>query len=278
MVEHVVVEQIVVLGDQEKVQLDQVQEARNQTDGVDAGAHPRDGAAGAELVQRAPAAGGQFLHQRRHPLLGVMEQQVEVVDHQQVDRSQAEPLQAVLVGTHDAVVAVIEVQRERQRIAPVLLVQKIGPSGGAQHAAHLGGDHELLARAAAQEFAEAMLALAMAVERRGVEVADAGFPGALDHLPGGGAADIAEQVADRRTAEPKPGEFDAGAPQCCRLHALPNHGGRARVHRRAAPVALPVLISPLAVNYIVSNHAVRVGPTVRHGGAAASATGRRSTE
>ena len=164
-----------------------------------------------------------------------MEQLVEVVDHQQVDRAEAEALQAVLVGAHDAVVAVVEVQRERQRVAPVLLVEQVGPGGGAQHAAHLGRHLELFAGAPAQEFAEAMFAFAVAVEWRGVVVADAGVPGALHHLPGGRVADRAEQVADRRAAETEPGEFDAGAPQGCRLHVLPNHGETQLVHRGSAP-------------------------------------------
>ena len=200
VVQYVVVQQVVVLGDQEEVELHQVQEAWDEADEIDAGAHAGDGAAGTQLVQRAPAAGSHFLHQRADALLGVMEHLVEVVDHQQVDRAEAEALQAVLVGTHDAVVAVVEVQRERQRIAPVLLVEQVGTGGGAQHAAHLGGDLEPVARVPAQEFAEAVFALAVAVERRGVEVADAGVPCALQNSFGGRVADGAKQVADRRTA------------------------------------------------------------------------------
>ena len=43
---------------------------------------------------------------------------VDVVDHQEVDPRQAEALQAVLVGAHHAVVAVVEAQLERQAAGP----------------------------------------------------------------------------------------------------------------------------------------------------------------
>ena len=155
------VEQVVVLGDEKKIQIQQVEEAGDQPHGVDAGAETANRAAAAQFLQRPPAAGGQFDLERCHPF-GGMKQQVEVVDHQEFDGAEAQALQAVLVGTHDAVVAVVEVQRERERLLPELLAQRVRSTVGRSTRPTLVD--ELVAPQPAQEFAEAVLALAVAVE------------------------------------------------------------------------------------------------------------------
>jgi len=71
----------------------------------------------------------------------------------------------------------------------------------AQQAADLGRDGVGLARLLPQECAQTPFGQAEAIERRGVEEADASLPGACDRCFGIGVADGGEQSAERGGAE-----------------------------------------------------------------------------
>jgi len=124
----------------------------------------------------------------------------DVVDQQNVDLDDAEPLLAVLEGTQNAVVRVVEDGLKRQRVLPpfAAVVRR-----GARHEvpAGFGGQHILVTRIAAQCIAQTMLGFRMAVVRRRVEKADA-------CLHGGGhrgqrlfVGQIAVQAAERCGAQ-----------------------------------------------------------------------------
>ncbi len=70
-----------------------------------------------QLVERlGGAVHGGGVHLRLD--LGAVGEGVDVVDVEDVDVVEAEPLQAVLVGAHDAVIGIVEIGLERQRLAP----------------------------------------------------------------------------------------------------------------------------------------------------------------
>jgi hypothetical protein len=68
-------------------------------------------------------------------------------------------------------------------------------------ASDLGADQILVARIRRQRFAEPKLRESCAVERRGVEVADAAVPGRVDRGDRFIVRDVAIHVAERRRAE-----------------------------------------------------------------------------
>ena len=134
-------------------------------------------------------------------LLAVVEEAVEVVDQQQVNGVEAQPLQAVFPRAHDAVVSVVEAEIEGQAADPEALLERIEVTGGREHPADFGREHEVLALLLAEKVSEAVLAFAIAVERGGVVVADAGVPGRLQGVLGLGFADGVEKLAQRSTAK-----------------------------------------------------------------------------
>src|SRR5690606_9817083 len=92
-----------------------------------------------------------------------------------------------------------------------------------EEAPDLGREHELAAAPAAQRLAETMLRQPETVERRSVEIADAGVPAGLER---GARLRVGERlvhVAERRPAEAHDGDLDARLaqyPPVVRSHAL----------------------------------------------------------
>ena len=78
---------------------------------------------------------------------------VEIVDQQDVDPVDAEPLQAVLERAHHAVVAVVEHGLELEAAEPLVL-DRVGAERPAQDAADLGRDDIVVARLAVERAAE----------------------------------------------------------------------------------------------------------------------------
>ena len=79
--------------------------------------------------------------------------------------------------------------------------------------ADLGGQAEILARPAVQAEAHAHLAQAAAVERGGIEIADALGKGAAHGLDAGHRFEPLEKIAQRRAAHTEDGQLKRGAPE-----------------------------------------------------------------
>ena len=135
---------------------------------------------------------------------------VKVVDHQQIDRGQAQPLQAILKRTHDAVVAEVDAKIKGQRCGPPAAVKSCQVGRGVEDAANLGRDHKLAAILLAQKMADAMFALAVAVEGCGVKVAHTGVPSGLQGTLRLLFAEHIKEIAQRRGAQAKFGDVSAG--------------------------------------------------------------------
>ena len=102
---------------------------------------------------------------------------VRVVDVKDVDALDAQPRNALLDRTHDAVVREVKDGIERGRIGKRLALWR---SARAEKAADLGREHELIARLGPQDGAETLLREAVSILRRGIEKANARRPGGLD--------------------------------------------------------------------------------------------------
>ena len=163
--------------------------------------------------------------------------QVEIVDQQRIDRGQAESRQAVLIGAQHAVAAVVEAQIERQAAGPARLGEGRGIGRPAVDAADLGAQHEAVARLGAEHAADPMLALAVAVPGRGVEIADAGGIGRLDREVGLRLVDHLDRIAERAAAKAEARDRESGLAQPARLE---------RVHPRQAYIR----ITPLPVVWV----------------------------
>src|SRR4029079_2023890 len=123
----------------------------------------------AELVERLVGTLHGLLKHARLGILAVSEA-VDVMKQQDVDAVHATALHAVLVGTHDAIIGVVEVRLERERIAP-RVGRILGAAPGRETATALGGEDK--AATITQLVADQVLGAAVTVERRGVEIADA---------------------------------------------------------------------------------------------------------
>ena len=171
-----------------------------------------------ELGERPPAAGRELGEIGGDQRLGLVVPEVEVVDDEDVDPRHAEALQAVLIGAHDAVIAVVEAVLERQPARPAM------PRSGVRRvdrrledAADLGREEHLVARLAVEEAADAVLALAAAVPRRRVVVADAAVPGRRERRLGVGVGHHREEIAERRAAEAELRQHDLERPSFLNL-------------------------------------------------------------
>jgi len=224
--QRVVLHERVAQRQQEEVEIDQIEEARHHAELVDAGADAHDQARGPQLVERPPTGGGELGHERLDLGLDAVVPEVEVVDDQEIDAVHAEALQAVLVGAHDAIVAVVEDMVEMQPARPESGVEALGMTRGLEDAPDLGRQDELAARLAVEKAADAMLALAAAVPGRRVVVADAGVPGGLQRRLGVRLADPREQLAQGGAAEAEARQHDLGFAEPARFE---------RVHGRLPP-------------------------------------------
>ena len=117
-------------------------------------------------------------------------------------RGQPEPQVRMLERAHDAVVGVVEHRREaRQAVLAEVGRRFLAGLHGVHDAADLGRQHEVLAGLFAQRRAHAQLAAAVAVERRGVEVAHAALIGGIGQRHRFGVGDRRAKAAHRRAAE-----------------------------------------------------------------------------
>ena len=113
---------------------------------------------------------------------------------------------------------------------------------GHEAPADLGREDEGVAGPAPERRADAALAQPVPVERRRIEVADAGGPGRPHRVDGHGLGDRAEEVAEGRPAEPEPGHPHRRAPERARLDGIDRgraHGsGVRRGGQRGAAIAM----------------------------------------
>ena len=130
------------------------------------------------------------------------------MDEQDVDPVHAEALHAVLVGAHDAIVGVVEERLERERVLP-LAARLLSRAPGAEAAADLGREHP--AAAVAQLVPDQVLGAAVAVERRRVEIADAGSESLDHHQPRIGIVHRLHAAAERGAAKSEDGDVDGSA-------------------------------------------------------------------
>src|SRR5204863_459029 len=128
-----------------------------------------------------------------------------------VDLRQPKAQMGVLERAHHAVVAVIEHRREAGQ--PVLAEvgrRLLAGLQRVQDAADLGRQHVGLARPLAQGRPHAQFAAAVAVERRGVEIAHAQLIGGVGQRYRLGIGDRGAEATHRRAAQAKRGDFEPG--------------------------------------------------------------------
>jgi hypothetical protein len=161
---------------------------------------------------------------------------VEVVHQEDVDPPGAEALQAVLERTHHAVVGVVVDLGKRQAVLELAVVEG-RRIARLEQAPDLGREHEIGARLAAQRLAEAMLRQAEAVQRRGVEIADAGIMAGLERGPRLGIRERPVHVAERRPAAAHDRDLDPRAAE---------HPPVAWFHQPASPTCAQKVPPPAA--------------------------------
>ena len=103
----------------------------------------------------------------------------DVMHVKHVDAGRPEPLQTVLVGAHDAAVAVIEDGPKRRRLGPIV-VSALHARIGTHEAAYLRAQHEVIPAMNGERLPHASFGQRIAVVRRSVEVAQPLGPGGID--------------------------------------------------------------------------------------------------
>jgi hypothetical protein len=139
----------------------------------------------------------------------------DIVNVENIDPGQAEPLQTVLERPHDRVVGVVERGSERHRRLRGFACGLLDL--GAQQPPDFCRQHPLLAGRRAQRVADATLGLAEAVIGRSVDVAHAGCPSSTRNRFGLLAGHRYPVTAHGRTAEAEHGYFERGSPESALL-------------------------------------------------------------
>ena len=103
----------------------------------------------------------------------------DVVNQEDVDAVQPQTGEAELHRAHDAVVAVVVIDPERQRL-DVAVVRHLVCRNGAQEPADLGGQHIGVPRLFPQDVTHPVFGQAKAIERCRVEIPDPRIPGGHD--------------------------------------------------------------------------------------------------
>src|SRR4051812_31992583 len=98
---------------------------------------------------------------------------IEVMDQEQIDALEPEPLQAVLERAAQARVAVVEIVLERETAVPRLAQRIAGLTRSSEKSPDLRRKHELITWHAAQEVAHTVLGESVPVVGSRIEVADA---------------------------------------------------------------------------------------------------------
>ena len=140
----------VASGQQEEVQIEKLQEARDQTAGVDAYADAADHAGRAQLGERPPTAGDELRHHCVPARLGRVVSEVQVMHDGQVNAGKSEPLEAVLVRAQNAVMRVVELDLEWSSAVPRAPIEGSHVGWRPQDAANFGRDDKLVGRLLAQ--------------------------------------------------------------------------------------------------------------------------------
>ena len=98
------------------------------------------------------------------------------MDEKEVDPVQPKSLHTVLVGTHDAVVTVVEIEIKRQSAGPELSLEIPRIVRRSQDSTDFCRKYKVISRSLPQKMAESQLALAMPIVWRGIELANTRFP------------------------------------------------------------------------------------------------------
>ena len=141
---------------------------------------------------------------------------VEVVNQEDVDPIDSEPLEAVLEGAHHAVVAVVEDSLKLEAAEPLIL-DGVGAERAAEDAADFGRDEILIARLAVERAAERMLGEPSSIPGRRIEIAHAAVPGGADDRRRLVVLDLVEELAQRRSAKTELGHADVRPAKLARL-------------------------------------------------------------
>ena len=131
----------------------------------------------------------------------------------------AQPRNALLDRTHDAVVREVKDGIERGRIGKRLALWR---SARAEKAADLGREHELIARLGPQDGAETLLREAVSILRRGIEKANARRPSGLDDAVRLVIREGLKQTPQGSSAETQPCDLErrgAKLDPLCRIQA-----------------------------------------------------------
>jgi hypothetical protein len=152
-----------------------------------------------------------------------MRPDIDIVDQHDVDSVDAEAQRRLLERAHGAVIGIVEAQAVRHAAAIARAVA--APGEGLGDAADLGRDHHVLATRAPQRRADAVLGEAVAIERGGVDQADAGGEGCLDRRDCARLVEVCIEIAERRAAETKRRDLKVGA-------AERSNGERGSRHRK----------------------------------------------
>ena len=163
-----------------------------------------------QFLQRLDAARDQILGVPGESLAVALG--VEIVDEQGIDRIQAEALQALLIGPHEPVMGVVELDVEVEAAAPRRPVEGLRVLRPMQDPADLGGDQEILARLVDEKAAQAVLGQPAAIPGRGVVEADATVPGGLQRRMRFRLIDPAVHAAEMSGAEPERRQAETGRP------------------------------------------------------------------
>ena len=141
---------------------------------------------------------------------------VEVVNQEDVDPIDSEPLEAVLERAHHAVVAVVEDGLKLEAAEPLIL-DGVGAERPPEHAADFGRNDVLIARLAVERAAERMLGESASVPGGRIEIAHAAVPGGADDRRRLVVLDLVEEFAQRRGAEAELGHADVRPAKLARL-------------------------------------------------------------
>src|SRR5271166_1608888 len=229
-VEHVLLEQGVPHRQQEEIDVEEIEEARNRFLDIQSGADPLDRAGIAQFLERPPPAGGELAEIGVNVGRTSVAPGVKIVDQQEIDAVDAEALQAVLERAHDPVVAVVEHRLELQSPGPLIL-DRARFQRPAQHAADLGRDDELGAGLAIKRSADAVLRQPAPVPGGSVDIAYALVPRSPNNRRRFVIFDHLEEVAERRGSEPEFGHADVRPAELARFQGREAHA--AHVSRRS---------------------------------------------
>ena len=177
--EHILLHERVSKRDEEEVEADHVEKTRHHPDLVDAGADAANELVLAQFIERPPARSEELVEVSGDLLLGRVEPEVEVVDDKEVDPVHAQPHMRLLVGTHEAVVAVVMHMIEAEAPCPDAGVEGLGIGGREEAATCLGRQHEVRSRLRIEKAPNPDFAQAPPVIRGGVVVSDSRVPGRL---------------------------------------------------------------------------------------------------